>query len=247
MDWQFFPFCSGIAFLLCVTLTFYLKRNLGWVGAIRVSLLALGFFELLIVVSMFWASLEKSIPLLYQITLFLLLSISVLLMIYTAWQWSKFFLIFRKAGRISADISHTNYELGWAFGLMFLVGYLYLFYTSTIINSHFSILFITCLYLIKGARATQYRQNGIVYKGRFIPWNAIVSLSWKTEYSNERLNLHLKSSSEVLPLTLPFEQRKNILDFIQLKLPTQFMQANVPVPSIKTTNPLTNQSTSLNS
>ena len=248
MNWQILQFCLGAVFLLCAVLTFYLKRNVGWVGAIRVSLLVFSAFALLFVVSMFLASLEKINALFYQFTLLLTLSISVVLTIYTTLLWIRFFLIHRKAGQISADISHTDFELGWVFGLIILIPSLYLLFdTSTISILDYLLLITAYLYLINGIRSTQYRQNGIIYKGRFIPWDSIDSLSWKTEYSNEMLNLHLKSSSAVIPLKLTFELRKNILDFIKLKLPTQFMRlnpSNSPAEFSQPINPLTNQPTS---
>ncbi len=244
MNWQFIFSVLGIVFLLClVFITFFARKKLGWVGGVRLSILM---FAMIAIVTLFGAwltSLPESHPLFYNILLFTSLSISIGALVYTAWQWSKFFLIFREAGRIASSISHTNFELDWFVGIFMLVGSLWLF---DINHPEISLMWMGFLFLNQGLHHIQYRQNGIVYKRRFIPWNIIVSLSWKTEKFKAMLHLHL-NSSEVISLIMPDQIRKNILEFIKLKLPTQFEQANISDPLIPPTKPLTNQSTSLNS
>lgn len=226
MNWQFIFSALGILFLLClVFVTFFTRKKLGWVGAIRLSILMFAMIGIFTLLSALLVALPESHPFLYKIILLISLFISIIALVYTTWQWCKFFLIFRKAGRIASSISHTNFEFRWFMGMFTLV---VSFWTFDIDHPKFYLMWMGCIFLSQALRDSQYRQNGIVYKISFIPWESIASLSWKTEYSKETLNLHFKTSSEIIPLILPYQNRQNILNFIQLKLPTQFAQANPP-------------------
>ncbi len=196
----------------------YIRRKYDSLQA-KVFLLGFGLLAMIII----GAGIITSNFLLAQFTLLVFLSLSFLLMIYGTWQWIGFLLVFRKAGRIANGTSQINYELNWSIGLIFLgISLLSLDSGRTGV-----LLFTSCINLIMAILSTQYRQNGILHNGRFIPWGAIATLSWERVRSTEIIYLHLESK-EIISIPIHFMRRKNILDFIKLKLPTQFAQANLP-------------------
>ncbi|MCB9136089.1 MAG: hypothetical protein H6636_11720 [Anaerolineales bacterium] len=241
MNWQFIFSALGVTFLLCLVLiTFFARKKLGWVGGIRLSIIMFAMIAIFTLFTAWLTSLPESNPLFNNILLFTSLAISICALVFTAWQWSKFFLLIQKAGRLGTGIAHRNYVMGWIFSLVWGSWGLYLIYEARASFFETSFLFFGCLQLMSAIRSTQYRQNGIVFKGQiFISWELVESLSWKTFSSYEMLNLHLISSSDVISLTIPAGEKNDILNFLKLKLPTQLAQANYPNKSSEIVSPPT--------
>lgn len=240
MNWQFIFSVLGITFLLWIAIALYIRRKY---DSLQAKVFMLGFCLLALLITA--GGIIKSSFFFAQFALLLFLSISVLLMIYGTWQWIWFLLVFRKAGRIEPSIPRTNDVVRWIIGLMLFVTFVNSFYSGRLrVESGLSLL-AGCFSLIMAISSTQYRQNGILDKMRFIAWKDIDSISWETEHS--KLTLHTKTSIEVIPLILHYQRRKSILEFIKLKLPTQFEKANISGSLITPTKPQTNQPTSLNS
>ncbi len=140
-----------------------------------------------------------------------------LILVFTGWRIFRFLLSLRAAGSLVLKDGFSKVQIDVAVGIaLFVVWSMITILTLNTIRVESSVLLVWAAYFaIRTTGTLQVRENGILNGITLLRWDRIAAITWADALRHDSLKIVFKSSSKVLKLAVPFEQRSAIDSYLK--------------------------------